>query len=99
MNTRPRIVCARTDRAHRFLSLQFHDRLVDKRYVAITEGAPREDSGTIDAPIGRSLRDRKKMAVRTDGDWDGVQGAGELDGVGGVDARLRAAMPDAEFVE
>ena len=62
------IVCARTDRAHRFLSQQFHDRLVDKRYLAIVEGAPLEDSGTVDAPIGRSLRDRKKMAVRRDGE-------------------------------
>ena len=60
------IVCARSDRAHRFLSLQFHDRLVDKRYVAIVDGVPQDDTGTIDAPIGRSLRDRKKMAVRRD---------------------------------
>jgi 23S rRNA pseudouridine1911/1915/1917 synthase len=62
------IICARTDRAHRFLSLQFHDRKVDKRYVAILDGIPREDRGTVDAPIGRSLRDRKKMAVRKDGE-------------------------------
>jgi 23S rRNA pseudouridine1911/1915/1917 synthase len=62
------IVCARTDRAHRFLSQQFHDRLVDKRYWALVEGAPAEEQGTIDAPIGRSLRDRKKMAIRRDGD-------------------------------
>jgi 23S rRNA pseudouridine1911/1915/1917 synthase len=62
------IVCARTDRAHRFLAKQFHDRKVEKRYSAIVEGSPREDRGTIDAPIGRSLRDRKKMAVRTDGE-------------------------------
>jgi 23S rRNA pseudouridine1911/1915/1917 synthase len=62
------IICARTDRAHRFLSLQFHDRKVDKRYVAILDGVPREERGTIDAPIGRSLRDRKKMAVRKDGE-------------------------------
>lgn len=57
------IVCARTDRAHRFLSSAFHDRKVEKRYIAIVEGSPREDRGTIDAPIGRSPRDRKKMAV------------------------------------
>ena len=62
------IVCARTDRAHRFLSQQFHDRKVDKRYVAIVDGVPEEDAGTVDAPIGRSLRDRKKMAVRHDGE-------------------------------
>ncbi|MEZ0229198.1 MAG: RluA family pseudouridine synthase [Planctomycetota bacterium] len=57
------ILCARTDRAHRFLATAFHDRLVKKTYLALVEGAPRDDAGTIDAPIGRSPRDRKKMAV------------------------------------
>jgi len=57
------IVCARTDKAHRFLASAFHDRKVEKRYLAIVEGSPREDTGTIDAPIGRSPRDRKKMAI------------------------------------
>lgn len=57
------ILCARTERAHRFLASAFHDRKVEKRYLAIVEGAPREDQGVIDAPIGRSPHDRKKMAV------------------------------------
>jgi 23S rRNA pseudouridine1911/1915/1917 synthase len=61
------IVCARTDAAHRFLSSQFHDRKVVKRYLAITASAPREDAGTVDAPIGRSPRDRKKMAIVPEG--------------------------------
>ncbi len=57
------ILCARTDRAHRFLATAFHDRLVKKTYLALVEGAPRDDAGTVDAPIGRSPRDRKKMAI------------------------------------
>jgi 23S rRNA pseudouridine1911/1915/1917 synthase len=57
------IVCARNDAAHRFLSVMFHDRKVEKRYLAIVEGSPREERGTIDAPIGRSPRDRKLMAI------------------------------------
>jgi len=61
------IVCARNDAAHRFLSTQFHDRKVEKRYLAIVLASPGEESGTIEAPIGRSTRDRKKMAVVQDG--------------------------------
>jgi 23S rRNA pseudouridine1911/1915/1917 synthase len=61
------VVCARTDAAHRFLSSQFHDRKVEKGYLAVVVGAPREDTGTIDAPIGRSPRDRKKMAALPSG--------------------------------
>ncbi len=76
------LVCARTDAAHRFLSSQFHDRKVEKRYTAIVRGAPREDRGTVDAPIGRSPRDRKKMAVVPEGrsavtHWEVLERLGE----------------------
>jgi 23S rRNA pseudouridine1911/1915/1917 synthase len=59
------IIIARDDRAHRDLSAQFKARSTAKRYLAIVKGAPPE-RGTIDRPIGRNLRDRKKMAVRED---------------------------------
>ena len=56
------IVVARSDAAHRELSRQFHDREVEKVYLALVRGQP-PLQGTIEAPIGRDPRDRKRMAV------------------------------------
>lgn len=57
------LVCAKNDKAHLFLSesLKFHN--VSRTYYAIAVGAFKQDSGTVDAPIGRNPKDRKKMAV------------------------------------
>ncbi|MBL8057041.1 MAG: RluA family pseudouridine synthase [Anaerolineales bacterium] len=57
------IVVAKHDRAHRELQRQFHDREVDKRYLALVDSAPPTEAGRIEAAIGRDLRDRKKMAI------------------------------------
>lgn len=61
------IVVARSDRAHRELARQFHDREVRKRYLALTEGVPREREGEVDLPLGRHPKDRKRQAVVEDG--------------------------------
>ncbi len=63
MDTSGLILCAKNDRAHRLLSAQLSDRSLSREYEAILRGAPKEDSGKVDAPIGRSPKDRKKMAV------------------------------------
>ena len=57
------LVVAKNDEAHNFLSslLKTHD--VSRIYYAIVIGSFKEDSGTVDAPIGRHPTDRKKMAV------------------------------------
>lgn len=57
------IVVAKTDEAHRSLAEQIEKKAARRIYVAIADGNFREDSGTVDAPIGRNPRDRKKMAV------------------------------------
>jgi 23S rRNA pseudouridine1911/1915/1917 synthase len=57
------IVAAKTDRAHEGLSRQFADHSIERAYLAIVAGRPIPPAGTIDAPLGRSDRDRKKMAV------------------------------------
>lgn len=57
------IVVAKTDEAHRSLAEQIEKKTARRIYVAIADGNFREDSGTVDAPIGRNPRDRKKMAV------------------------------------
>lgn len=57
------MVVAKTDQAHAALSAQFADRTLSRTYLAVVRGVPRPTSGRIDAPIGRSSRNRKKMAV------------------------------------
>ncbi|HEX8252001.1 MAG TPA: RluA family pseudouridine synthase [Thermoanaerobaculia bacterium] len=61
------MLIAKHDEAHRKLTANWNTDLVRKEYVAIVYGTPSNDRGTVDAPIGRDPRDRKKMAVVTDG--------------------------------
>jgi 23S rRNA pseudouridine1911/1915/1917 synthase len=61
------IVVAKSARAHSALGTQFAERRVGKRYIALVVGSPERDEAVIDGPIGRSPRDRKKMAVVTTG--------------------------------
>jgi 23S rRNA pseudouridine1911/1915/1917 synthase len=57
------LVAAKTDRAHEALARQFAAHSIDRRYRAIVAGVPRPAEGSVDAPLGRSSADRKKMAV------------------------------------
>lgn len=57
------LVIAKNDEAHRSLQSQIAAKTAKRIYIALTDGNFREESGVIDAPIGRSKRDRKKMAV------------------------------------
>lgn len=57
------LVVAKTDEAHISLSRQLMDRTVERIYLAVVWGEMPAASGTIDRPVGRSPRDRKKMAV------------------------------------
>jgi len=66
MDTAGLMLIALNDRSHRALSAAFKERQIRKIYHAIVKGTPPIER-EINAPIGRSLRDRKKMAVREDG--------------------------------
>lgn len=57
------IVAAKHDRAHEGLAKQFAAHSIDRRYIAIATGRPIPASGTVDAALGRSATNRKKMAV------------------------------------
>ena len=57
------LVVAKNDEAHLFLSEQLKGHHISRIYTAIAVGNFREESGTVDAPIGRHPVDRKKMAV------------------------------------
>ena len=57
------MVIAKNDDAHRKLTAAWNTDRVRKEYLALVYGAPDPPRGTVDAPIGRDPRDRKKMAV------------------------------------
>ena len=57
------IIAAKNDRAHLALAAQLQDHTLARVYEAVAVGSLKEDSGTVDAPIGRHPVDRKKMAV------------------------------------
>ena len=61
------IICAKNDFAHAALAGQISSHTARRLYDVIVRGRMKEDSGTVDAPIGRSRRDRKKMAVAPGG--------------------------------
>jgi 23S rRNA pseudouridine1911/1915/1917 synthase len=61
------IVAAKHDRAHEGLAKQFAAHSIDRRYIAIATGRPVPANGTVDAELGRSTTNRKKMAVVGEG--------------------------------
>ena len=54
---------AKSDLAHKSLSEQLKNHTITRKYMALVEGIIEEETGIIDAPIGRHQKDRKKMAV------------------------------------
>jgi len=61
------LVVAKSDTAHRALTSLWNTDKVEKEYIAVIYGAPKERTGTIDKPIGRDPRDRKRMAIVASG--------------------------------
>jgi len=66
------MVVAKTDKAHRKLAEQFSARTLKKKYVALVHGWPKNDHGTIDAPVGRDRSRRHRMATHGIGARDAV---------------------------
>lgn len=60
------LVVAKSDAAHEGLAKQFADHSMERAYLAVCGGHPKHSKGTISGRIGRSDRDRKKMAVLSD---------------------------------
>lgn len=61
------IIAAKNDAAHRHLAAQLEDHSLQREYEAVVYGGFRADEGTVDAPIGRSRNDRKKMCIDRNG--------------------------------
>ena len=57
------LMIAKNDKAHNKLASQLQNKTTTRKYLALVWGVIKNDTGTIDAPIGRDNKDRKKMAV------------------------------------
>lgn len=66
------LMVAKNDRAHLGLSEQIKEHSLTREYLALVHGRLKEDSGTIDAPIGRDEKDRKKMTITQKNSKDAV---------------------------
>ena len=66
------LIVAKNNEAHLKLSEQLKERKAMRKYVALVNGNIKEDSGTINKPIGRNPSDRKKMAVVMQGGRNAV---------------------------
>lgn len=63
MNTTGVLVACKNDYAHRKIAQQLSVHSITRKYEAICYNCFKEENGTVDAPIGRNLSDRKKMAI------------------------------------
>lgn len=61
------LMVAKNNKAHDILAKELSEKETYRKYVALVWGVIPNDTGLIDAPIGRSLNDRKKMAINPDG--------------------------------
>jgi 23S rRNA pseudouridine1911/1915/1917 synthase len=86
------MVAAKTDAAHRGLAALFERHDIERLYLALTRGAPRQAKGTVATRIGRSPRDRKKMAVLVRGGREAVTHYETLARFGPADRPLAAKI-------
>lgn len=91
-NTSGVMAAAKTDAAHRGLSALFAAHDLDRVYIALTRGAPREAAGTLTTRIGRSTADRKKMAVLRAGGREAITHYRLERAYGGADRPLAARV-------
>lgn len=62
-NTSGLMIVAKNDRSHNYFTECLKEHSIHRIYYALVEGVVKEDSGTVNAPLGRSEKDRKKRAV------------------------------------
>lgn len=66
------LLVAKTDEVHQDLAKQIGEKSALRKYIALVQGVIKEDTATIDAPIGRDKFNRKKMAVTSDNSKDAI---------------------------
>lgn len=65
MDTTGSLLVCKNDHAHQVLAVELKEHTITRRYHAIVHGNIKDDSGTVNAPIGRHPVDRKKMSTRS----------------------------------
>lgn len=65
MNTTGSLIICKNDRAHQIMADELKEHNITRKYHAVVHGNIKEDSGTVDKPIGRHPVDRKKMSTKT----------------------------------
>ena len=66
------LLVAKNDIAHVDLDKQISEKSVKREYITLVDGVIKEDTATIDAPIGRDVKNRKKMCVTADNSKDAI---------------------------
>ena len=66
------LMVAKNNKAHEILAKELEEKKTTRKYIALVWGVIKEDTATIDAPIGRDINDRKKMAVTAINSKDAV---------------------------
>ena len=66
------LMIAKNDKAHKILADQLKEKTTHRVYYALVWGVINNETGTIDAPIGRDPKDRKKMAVTPDNSKEAI---------------------------
>ncbi len=66
------LMIAKNDKAHEKLAKQLEEKTTHRVYYALVWGVIENESGTVDAPIGRDPKDRKKMAVTSDNSKEAI---------------------------
>lgn len=66
------LLVAKNDMAHLDLAKQISEKSVKREYITLVDGVIKEDTATIDAPIGRDVKNRKKMCVTADNSKDAI---------------------------
>ena len=64
MDTTGSLIVCKTDMAHKVIAAQLKEHSITRKYHAIVHGNLKEDTGTVNAPIGRHPTDRKKMSTK-----------------------------------
>lgn len=82
-NTSGLLIVAKDDKCHFELAKQIESHSFKREYRGIVVGTPKKNEGTIDAPIGRSLHDRKKMAVTDQNSKNAVTHYSVIESYGG----------------
>ena len=72
MDTTGSIIICKTDIAHKCIAEQLKNHTINRKYVAICHGVLTDEEGTIHKPIGRSIHDRKKMAINDKNGKDAI---------------------------